>query len=66
MVNESYMHNVPRGSETHFKVMVVSEAFAGLNRLARHRAVNKWAKFEFRDICDKEFQVLDGFTHLKR
>lgn len=41
VVNESYMHNVPRGSETHFKVMVVSEAFAGLNRLARHRAVNK-------------------------
>jgi len=41
VVNESYMHNVPRGSETHFKVMVVSEAFAGLNRLARHRTVNK-------------------------
>lgn len=29
-VNESYMHNVPPGSETHFKVLVVSEEFNGL------------------------------------
>lgn len=27
IVNESYMHNVPKGSETHFKVVVVSEKF---------------------------------------
>lgn len=27
VVNESYMHNVPKGSETHFKVVVVSEQF---------------------------------------
>ena len=25
--NESYMHNVPKGSETHFKVLVVSDKF---------------------------------------
>lgn len=24
VVNESYMHNVPKGSESHFKVLVVS------------------------------------------
>ena len=35
------MHNVPKGSETHFKVLVVSDSFDGQNRLARHRAVNK-------------------------
>lgn len=23
VINESYMHNVPKGSETHFKVLVV-------------------------------------------
>jgi BolA protein len=28
--NESYMHNVPPGSETHFKVVVVSEKFDNL------------------------------------
>lgn len=30
VINESYMHNVPPGSETHFKVVVVSEQFDGL------------------------------------
>lgn len=30
VVNESYMHNVPKGSETHFKVLVVSNQFDGL------------------------------------
>jgi BolA protein len=38
--NESYMHNVPPGAESHFKVVVVSEEFAGLRPLARHRKVN--------------------------
>jgi len=27
IINESYMHNVPKNSETHFKVVVVSEKF---------------------------------------
>ena len=27
IINESYMHNVPKGSETHFKVTVVSNKF---------------------------------------
>lgn len=30
VVNESYMHNVPKGSETHFKVLVVSTKFESL------------------------------------
>ena len=38
--NESHMHSVPRGSETHFKVTVVSAAFESLGLLQRHRAVN--------------------------
>ena len=29
VVNESHMHSVPPGSETHFKVVVVSDRFAG-------------------------------------
>jgi BolA protein len=41
VINESYMHSVPEGSESHFKVVVVSSAFSGLNRVARQRAVNK-------------------------
>ncbi|WP_205626069.1 transcriptional regulator BolA [Photobacterium aquae] len=40
VVNESYMHNVPAGSESHFKVVVVSAQFEGMRLIARHRAVN--------------------------
>jgi BolA protein len=41
VVNESGGHNVPAGSETHFKVVLVAEAFAGQRPLARHRLVNQ-------------------------
>ncbi len=41
VINESHMHNVPEGSETHFKVVVVSDAFNDKMLLARHRMVNK-------------------------
>ncbi len=34
------MHNVPKDSETHFKVVCVSPAFEGKPLLGRHRAVN--------------------------
>jgi BolA protein len=40
VLNESHMHAVPRGSETHFKVTVISSSFEGKPLLARHRAVN--------------------------
>lgn len=30
VINESYMHNVPKGSETHFKVVVVTDRFKDL------------------------------------
>lgn len=40
VVNESHMHNVPAGSESHFKVTVVSSTFEGERLLNRHRMVN--------------------------
>jgi stress-induced morphogen len=40
VINESHMHSVPKGSETHFKVVVVSEQFDGKPLLQRHRMVN--------------------------
>lgn len=39
--NESHMHSVPANSETHFKVVLVSEDFENKNLLARHRQLNK-------------------------
>ena len=40
VVNESGNHNVPAGSETHFKVVVVAAEFGDQRLIARHRAVN--------------------------
>ena len=39
VVNESFMHNVPPDSETHFKVVIVSDAFDGKRGVARHQSV---------------------------
>jgi len=39
--NESRMHSVPPGSETHFKVLVVSAAFDGVSRVNRQRRVHE-------------------------
>lgn len=41
VVNESYMHSVPVGSESHFKVTAVSDDFAGMRLIARHRIINQ-------------------------
>ncbi len=37
--NESHMHNVPPGSESHFKVVVVSDQFEGKRLVQRHQLV---------------------------
>ena len=42
--NESHGHNVPKNSETHFRLIVVSEAFSGQSRVKRHRLVYKAAE----------------------
>ena len=41
VLNESSQHNVPAGSESHFKVTVVSDEFDGKMLVARHRIINK-------------------------
>lgn len=37
--NESYRHNVPPGSESHFKVTLVSDDFENLSVVKRHQKV---------------------------
>ena len=44
--NESGNHNVPPGSESHFKVVLVSGDFSDLKLLARHKLVNAILKDE--------------------
>ena len=41
--NESHGHNVPKNSETHFRLVIVSDAFDGLSHVKRHRLVYKAA-----------------------
>ena len=40
VINESNMHNVPPGSESHFKLVVVSDNFADKSLVQRHQSVN--------------------------
>lgn len=42
--NESHQHSSGKGSESHFKVTLVSAAFEGMALLARHRAVQAAVK----------------------
>lgn len=41
VVNESHQHNVPEGSESHFKLLVVSDAFSGIRKIQRQQSVYK-------------------------
>ncbi|MCL6417310.1 BolA/IbaG family iron-sulfur metabolism protein [Aestuariirhabdus sp. Z084] len=39
VVNESYKHRVEPGSESHFKAVVVTDAFEGLRTIKRHQQI---------------------------
>ena len=39
IINESFMHNVPKDSESHFKVIIVSDDFKNLSQINRHKLV---------------------------
>lgn len=39
--NESHLHSSGKGGNSHFKITLVSEAFNGLNLVARHRQVQQ-------------------------
>jgi BolA protein len=39
VANESHMHSVPPNSETHFRVVAVSDLFSGKRKVARHQQI---------------------------
>ena len=39
VIKESSQHNVPPNSETHFKVVAVSDAFESKRQVARHQTI---------------------------
>ena len=46
VINESDNHNVPPGSESHFKIVAVSDVFEDKMLIARHRIINALLKEE--------------------
>jgi BolA protein len=69
LVNESHSHAVPVNSETHFKVLIVSEKFVGMSRIERSRFVHDILKdelsggvhaFTHRLLTTEEFQAQGG------
>ena len=46
VLNESHMHRVPPGSESHFKVIIVSDQFEELPRVRRHQQIYALLKEE--------------------
>lgn len=40
VINESHRHSVPPNSETHFKVVIVAEAFRDQRLVQRHQSIN--------------------------
>ena len=41
VINESHLHNTPLNSETHFKLIIVTDDFVGLKLIERHKKVHK-------------------------
>ncbi len=40
VIDESHMHSVPPGAQSHFKLVIVSDAFEGRPLIRRHQMVN--------------------------
>lgn len=59
VINESHKHNVPKGTESHFKVIIVAGAFHGKRLVARHRMVNNILVDE---LCSIHALVLNTMT----
>ena len=47
VLDESSGHNVPVGSETHFKLVAVGDVFVQKSRIQRHRMINAMLQVEF-------------------
>lgn len=59
VVNESSMHNVPKGSESHFKVLIVSDDFKNINNIKRHQTVYKALKSVMESIHALSINTFD-------
>lgn len=47
VIDETFMHAVPKDAQSHFKLLIVSQTFVGQTPIQRQRAVNKLLLDEF-------------------
>ena len=66
VINESHMHNVAPGSESHFKVTIVCDDFDDLILIKRHRLVNSALADELRQIHALALHTLTPTEWLQR
>ena len=50
VINEGFMHNVPKDTESHFKIIIVSNDFNELSLVERHKLVYKYLDTIMNDI----------------
>jgi BolA protein len=70
--NESHKHASKLGSESHFRVLMVSESFQGMKRIDRSRNVHRVLEDELKSIhalslrlfSPEEWEKLDSKEHL--
>lgn len=60
VLNESHQHSVPKNSETHFKLTIVSADFAGKTKVARHQFIYGLT----RHLMDQGLHALALHTYL--
>lgn len=58
LINESYQHSVAPGSETHFKLIVVSDEFKGKSTIQTHQAIYKLLNSEMGEKRDNKLHAL--------
>ena len=46
--NESHMHSSGRGADSHFKLVIVSDAFEGMRKVQRHQKLYQLFADEFK------------------
>lgn len=60
VLNESHRHSVPKNSETHFKVTIVTSDFAEKTKVARHQAIYALTQY----LMDQGLHALALHTYL--
>ncbi len=61
VVNESHKHSGPRDAETHFKIVIVADAFNNQRSVARHQLIYKTLVAEL--AGDVHALAIHTYTH---